>query len=239
MNANPDYSFNCTILMQKKITLCLLGATLMLGGCARQYPVFNQMPTQGYLTQVERATKVEQAAPVQESTLAPEQESTPATRMTMQESEVPAVAVQPSQPDIVQPEVAQPAKTPEVLWKSTPKQLNEDLSRALATTQGQKLMANATIAEQIQKVQNMLEKADAKAAQPTQTQINKAKKMADKSIKKHMSPEASKALNRDLRIGLILIAVAILLSLIPGFWWVSSIVGVIGIVFIILGLVNM
>ncbi|MBB5284355.1 preprotein translocase subunit SecF [Rhabdobacter roseus] len=221
--------------MQKKITLCLLGATLLLGGCARQYPVFNQMPTQGYLTQVERATKVDQAAPVQESTLAPEQESTPATRMTMQESEAPAVAVQP---EAVQPE-AQPTKAPEVLWKSTPKQLNEDLSRALATTQGQKLMTNATIADQIQKVQTMLEKADAKAAQPTQAQINKAKKMADKSIKQHMGPEAAKALNRDLRIGLILIAVAILLSLIPGFYWVASIVGVIGVVFIILGLVNM
>jgi len=53
------------------------------------------------------------------------------------------------------------------------------------------------------------------------------------------SPKAAKALNNKIRIGLILVLVGLLLCLIPGLGYaVGSIVTVIGIVFIVLGLLE-
>jgi hypothetical protein len=204
--------------MKRTITLSLLGATLMLGGCARQYPVFNQMPTNAYFAPAEKA----QPAPVVA------QETTPATepgRMTVQNEQVAAVS--------------EDLNVSAILEKNSPKQVDQQLEKALATTAGQKLMANPEMAQRIQKVRAMMAQPDMQNAQPTQAEVGKAQKLADKVIKKHMAPDAAKALSRNLTIGLVLIAVAIVLALIPGLGLVSTIVGVIGLILIVLGLINM
>jgi hypothetical protein len=195
----------------------------MLGGCARQYPVFNQMPAPERFAHAEKATP----APVDQVTVqeaAPVNESAPA-RVSLQTEEVASVSQNP--------------QVSAVLEKNTPKQIDAQLEKALATTAGQKLMANPAMAERIQKVRAMMAQPEVQNMQPTQAEIGKAQKMADKAIKKHMAPEAAKALSRNLTIGLILIAVAIVLALIPGLGLVSTIVGVIGLILIVLGLINM
>ncbi|WP_247236896.1 DUF308 domain-containing protein [Telluribacter sp. SYSU D00476] len=208
--------------MKKSITLCLLGATLMLGGCARQYPVFNQMPTNAYIPQAEKAKRVE--APVQAQEVAVVVNETP-SQVTVQQAEAPSVS--------------ENLQVSAVLEKNTPKQIDQQLDKALASAAGQKLMANPAMAERIQKVRTMLAQPEVQNMQPNQAEISKAQKLADKTIKKHMSPSAAKALNRNLTLGLVLIGAAVILALIPGLGLVSTIVGVIGLVFLILGLINM
>ena len=193
----------------------------MLGGCARQYPVFNQMPTNAYIPQAEKAKRVE--APVQAQEVAVVNE-TP-SQVTAQQVEAPSVS--------------ENLQVSAVLAKNTPKQIDEQLDKALASAAGQKLMANPAMAERIQKVRTMLAQPEVQNMQPNQAEISKAQKLADKTIKKHMAPSASKALNRNLTLGLVLIGAAVILALIPGLGLVSTIVGVIGLVFLILGLINM
>ncbi|GAB3174555.1 DUF308 domain-containing protein [Telluribacter humicola] len=207
--------------MKKSITVCLLGATLMLGGCARQYPVFNQMPTNAYIPQAEKAKPAE--APIQAQEVAVFNEAP--SQVTVQQTEAPSVS--------------ENLQVSAVLEKNTPKQIDKQLDKALASAAGQKLMANPAMAERIQKVRTMLAQPEVQNMQPNQAEISKAQKLADKTIKKHMSPSAAKALNRNLTLGLILIGAAVILALIPGLGLVSTIVGVIGLVFLILGLINM
>lgn len=207
--------------MKKISTIYLFAAVLLLGSCARQYPVFNQMPTNAYMGQPEKAKTVEPRVEVASVTTAG------AASAVEVEEEVSLARVD-----------ADP-RLSEMLKENSPKQLDEQLAGALATTQGQKLLAKPSVAAQIEKVRTMLAQTDLQKVNPSDVQVTKSSKFVDKAIKKHMGPSAAKALNRDLKIGLVLIGIAILVGLIPGLGLVSAILGVIGVVFAILGLLAM
>lgn len=204
--------------MKKLSPIYLIAAVLLLGSCARQYPVFNQMPTNAYMGQPEKAKTVEVAV-----VAAPEQEV--AVVETVEEVNLAKVDTDP--------------RLSEMLKEKSPKQLDEQLAGALATTQGQKLLAKPAVAAQIEKIRTMLAQTDLQKVNPSEVQMAKNSKFVDKAIKKHMGPSAANSLNRDLKIGLILIGIAILVGLIPGLGLVSAILGVVGVVFAILGLLAM
>ena len=204
--------------MKKLSTIYLLGALVTLGSCAREYPVFNQMPKNAYIGQPNRS-EVKTQAPAEVAVV------TPSVTETDQSAPV--------------SEVMAEGRVSEVLVKNTPKQIDEQLESALATTQGQKLMAKPAIAAQINKVRAMMAQPEMQNATPSDVQVSKATKLIDKSVKKSMEPAAAKALNRNLKLGLILIGVGIILSVIPGVWYLGGIVGLIGVIFVIIGLLEM
>ncbi|MPR33189.1 hypothetical protein [Salmonirosea aquatica] len=206
--------------MKKLSTIYLLGALVTLSSCAREYPVFNQMPRNAYIGQPNRS-EVKAQAPAEVAVVTPAAPNA---------TEVESVPVS---------EVIAEGRVSEVLEKNTPKQIDEQLESALATTQGQKLMAKPAIAAQINKVRAMMAKPEMQNATPSDVQVTKASKLIDKSVKKSMEPAAAKALNRNLKLGLILVGVGIILSVIPGVWYLGGIVGLIGVIFIIIGLLEM
>ena len=207
--------------MKKLSTIYLLGALVTLGSCAREYPVFNQMPKNAYIGQPTRA-EVKTQAPVEVAVVTP---VTPNTTELAQEAPVAEAMAQ--------------GRVSEVLVTNTPKQIDEQLESALATTQGQKLMAKPAVAAQINKVRAMMARPEMQNATPSDVQVAKATTLANKSVTKSMEPAAAKALNRNLKLGLILVGVGIILSVIPGVWYLGGIVGLIGVIFIILGLLEM
>ncbi len=210
--------------MKKFSTIYLLGAMVMLGSCARQYPVFNQMPTNAYIQTEEKAQISSQ--PVKEDvSVALVEEATPASEAV----ETPASFSEL----IAEPKVA------EMLNNKTPKQISEQLEAALATTKGQELMARPAIAAQINKAKAMLEKGEIQSLNTSDVKSPVISKVIDKTIKKNLKSQEAKALNNKIRIGLILVLVGLLLGLIPGLGWaLGGIVSAVGIVFIILGLID-
>ena len=196
----------------------------MLGSCARQYPVFNQMPTNAYIQTEEKAQISSQ--PVKEDvSVALVEEATPASEAV----ETPASFSEL----IAEPKVA------EMLNNKTPKQISEQLEAALATTKGQELMARPAIAAQINKAKAMLEKGEIQSLNTSDVKSPVISKVIDKTIKKNLKSQEAKALNNKIRIGLILVLVGLLLGLIPGLGWaLGGIVSAVGIVFIILGLID-
>lgn len=207
--------------MKKLSTIYLLGALVTLGSCAREYPVFNQMPKNAYIGQPNRA-EVKTQTPAEVAVV------TPVTQNTTELAQEAPVS-----------EVIAQGRVSEALVNNTPKQIDEQLESALATTQGQKLMAKPAVAAQINKVRAMMARPEMQNATPSEVQIAKATTLADKSVTKSMEPAAAKALNRNLKIGLILIGVGIILGVIPGVWYLGGIVGLIGVIFVILGLLEM
>ncbi|GAA4403456.1 hypothetical protein GCM10023187_19530 [Nibrella viscosa] len=120
-------------------------------------------------------------------------------------------------------------------------------TEALASVEN-KAVANKKLEKRMAKVQNLLTAAAEKNALAPQAsnapqKLNMVEKMLlkkiDKKIKNKVAPDEAKALNSNIRIGLILLLAAIVLALIPGLWWLSSIAGIAGVVFIVLGLINM
>ncbi|TDB64073.1 hypothetical protein [Arundinibacter roseus] len=213
--------------MQKISTLCLLATIVVLGSCGRQYPTFNQMPVNAHYEPRERVQPVAETPTVVAEAPSQANEATP--------------AVSPIVSSVSEGEVLAGIESDErmtaILAEKSPKQIDQQLENALASAEGQKLLARPAVAAQIEKVRSMLAQTNIQKVNPSEVQVSKASKLVDKSIRKHMGPSAAKALNRDLKIGLILIAVAILVGLIPGLGLVSLIVGVIGVVFVILGLI--
>jgi antitoxin component HigA of HigAB toxin-antitoxin module len=206
--------------MKKLSTIYLLGAMVMLGSCARQYPVFNQMPTNAYMQ--------------------PKTQTQPGT--TEKSMEAAATALPEAGSADVQEALAEVEKNPQVssmLESNSPRQIDEQLTTALASTKGQELLAKPAIAAQINKVRAMMAQPEMQRADLTDVKSSKVSKLVDKSIKKHMAPEAAKALNRNLKLGLILIGAAVILSVIPGLWYLAGIVGLVGVVFAIIGLLDM
>lgn len=197
----------------------------MLGSCARQYPVFNQMPTNAYIQHSDqsRINGVDNSARV--AVVTPDAS---VTALPENDSEVVQSALEANQ----NPQVSQ------MLAENNSRQIDEQLETALATTQGQKLMAKPGIAAQVNKVRAMLAQPEMQNVGTSDIKTSKISKLVDKSIKKHMAPTAAKALNRNLKIGLILIGVAVILS-VTGIWYLSGIVGLIGVIFVILGLLEM
>lgn len=207
--------------MKKLSTIYLLGALVTLGSCAREYPVFNQMPKNAYIGQPNRA-EVKTQTPVEVAVV------TPVISNTTELAQEAPVA-----------EAMTQGRVSEALVSNTPKQIDEQLESALATTQGQKLMAKPAVAAQINKVRAMMARPEMQNATPSDVQVAKATTLANKSVTKSMEPAAAKALNRNLKLGLILIGVGIILSIIPGVWYLGGIVGLIGVIFVILGLLEM
>lgn len=213
--------------MKKISTIYLLGAMVMLGSCARQYPVFNQMPTNAYMQHPDRTPvkSVEKTAQVAVTTPADQVAALPENGTNAVEEALSEMDTNP--------------RLSQMLAENSPKQIDEQLETALATTQGQKLMAKPAIAAQINKVRAMMAQPEIQSATTSDVKTSKVSKLVDKSIKKNMSPEAAKALNRNLKLGLILIGVGVILSVIPGVWYLGGIVGLIGVIFVILGLLEM
>jgi hypothetical protein len=208
--------------MKKVSTIYLLGAIMMLGSCARQYPVFNQMPTNAYIQPKDKVQPASQPA-VESAAVAVVVESEPAV------VETPASFSKL----MAEPQVA------EMLNNKTPKQIDEQLELALATTKGKELMAKPAIASQINKVREMLAKDEFQSINASDVKSPVVSKMIDKQLKKSMEPKEAKALNNKIRIGLILILIGLLLGLIPGLGWaLGGIVSAVGVVFVILGLVD-
>lgn len=200
--------------MKKINAFYLFGAIVMLGSCAREYPTFNQMPKNVHVAPKAEISSVNVAAVEQ------------------------AVAVETVQP-VTMAEISQNPKAMEMLANNTPKQLDQQLETALATTQGQKLMANPLIASRIGQARAMLAKIETKQVDAAAVAGSSVvSKMVDKQLTKAMAPAAAKAINGKITIGLILILVGIVLGLIPGVGWlVGGIVTAIGVVFIVLGLI--
>ncbi|GHB58107.1 hypothetical protein [Persicitalea jodogahamensis] len=213
--------------MKKISTIYLLSAIVLLGSCAREYPTFNQMPTNASYSK--KASAVEQPTAVEKA-----------------EVEV-AVAEQPA---AKAPKIEELSANPEVvkmLAENSPKQIDEQLERALATTEGKALMAKPLVAAQINKARKMIAQNELRNSPMSTVEASKASKLVNNTLKKQMekstlapaSEKAAKALNNKIRIGLILVLVGLLLYLIPGLGYaVGSIVTVIGLVFIVLGLLD-
>ena len=216
--------------MKKLSTIYLLGALVTLGSCAREYPVFNQMPKNAYIGQPDRAEVKTQATA--ETAVVAVEKSEAMEAAPVQVAESPET--QTFSGVMTDPRVA------EMLAEKTPREIDEQLESALATTQGQKLMAKPAVAAQINKVRTMLAKNEnIKINTSDITNSKVASTIADKQFKKSMEPAAAKALNNKIRIGLILVLIGLLLGLIPGVGWtLGSIVSVVGIVFIVLGLID-
>ncbi|WP_373511953.1 DUF308 domain-containing protein [Persicitalea sp.] len=210
--------------MKKISTVYLLSAVVLLGSCAREYPTFNQMPANVH---VEHKDKVETT-----------------TKAPVEIAEA-QVEVESPQPFTVA-EISQDEKAMEMLAQNSPRQIDEQLETALASTQGQALMAKPLVAAQINKARKLIAQNEFNNSPLSGVQTSKASKMVNRTLKNHMekstlaptSTKAAKELNRKIKIGLILIAVGILLSLIPGVWYLGGIVGTIGVVFIVLGLIE-
>ncbi len=215
--------------MKKLSTIYLLGALVTLGSCAREYPVFNQMPKNAYIGQPNRS-EVQTQVPVETALVAVEK-SEPVQAAPVQ-------AMESSESQTFSGLMADP-RVAELLAEKTPRQIDEQLESALATTQGQALMAKPAVAAQINKVRTMLAKNENLKVNTSDIKNSKVSTIVDKQIKKSMEPAAAKSLNNKIRIGLILVLIGLLLGLIPGVGWtLGSIVSVVGIVFIVLGLID-
>ena len=211
--------------MKKLSTIYLLGALVTLGSCAREYPVFNQMPKNAYIGQPDRSeVNVKAQAPAEVAAVMP------VTQTATESNQVTSLS-----------EAVSEGRVSEMLAENTPKQLDERLESALATTQGQKLMAKPAIAAQINKVRAMMVKDEFQNQKLNVSDVKSplVSKMVDKQIKKSMEPAAAKALDSKITIGLVLILVGIVVGLIPGIGWtLGGIVSAIGVVFIVLGLIG-
>lgn len=211
--------------MKKLSTIYLLGALVTLASCAREYPVFNQMPKNAYMGQPNRSeVKVQAPASEEIAVVNSDAQNAPETK--------PVVSLS---------EAVSEGRVSEMLAENTPKQIDEKFERALATTQGQALMAKPAVAAQINKVRAMMANDEFQNQKLNVSDVKSplVSKMVDKQIKKSMEPEEAKALNNKIRIGLILVLIGLLLGLIPGIGWtLGSIVSVVGIVFIVLGLID-
>lgn len=211
--------------MKKISTVYLLSAVVLLGSCAREYPTFNQMPQNVH---VEHKAKAE---------------AQPVATQEVAEVKIETETVQP----VTMAEISRNEQVMEMLANNSPKQIDEQLESALATTQGQALMAKPLVAAQINKARKMIAQNEMRNAPMSDVQTSKASKMVNQVLKKQMekntlaptSTKAAKELNQKLKIGLILIGASIILAIIPGLGIVSGLVGLAGVIFAILGLLEM
>lgn len=211
--------------MKKINTVYLLSAVVLLGSCAREYPTFNQMPKNVHVEQKDRA-EVKAVAAVE-----------------VAEAKIETESVQP----VTMTELSKNEQVMEMLANNSPKQIDEQLESALATTQGQALMAKPLVAAQINKARKLIAQNELRNAPLSDVQTSQASKMVNRVLKKQMekntlapaSTKAAKELNQKLKIGLILIGAGIVLSVIPGIWYLGGLVGLVGVIFAILGLLEM
>lgn len=208
--------------MKKISIIYLLSVIVLLGSCAREYPTFNQMPTSAYQKQ-----KVQQ--PVAETAVV----EVAAEKTALEVAKIEALS---TNPEVVK-----------MLAENSPRQIDEHLESALATTQGQALMAKPLVAAQINKARKLIAQNELRNAPLSGVQTSKASKLINQTLKNHtekstLAPATSQAaqeLNRNLQIGLILLGVGVVLGLIPGIRWLGGIAGLAGVIFIVLGLLEM
>ncbi len=204
--------------MKKFSTVYLLAAIVMLGSCARDYATYKHAPNSAYLGSRTETPAVAKVAPT-------EVEETPVFEALSSN-----------------PEVAK------MLAESSPRQIDEQLEKALATTEGQKLMAKPLIAAQITKAREVIAKNELRNAPGSEVATSKVSKLVNSTLKKHVeksttvapeSTKAAKALNGKIKTGLILLVAGIVLAVIPGLgWYIGGIVSTIGVIFIVLGLLE-
>lgn len=102
-----------------------------------------------------------------------------------------------------------------------------------------KLASNKTLTKRIAHAKQMLASAETNTALNTTAASTKkmslmekmVMKKLDKQIKKHVAPEEAKALNRNVRNGIILGAIGLILSLFGG------VIGIIGLILLVVGVV--
>lgn len=210
--------------MKKISTVYLLSAVVLLGSCAREYPTFNQMPKNVHIEQKDK-TEVKETEAVE-----------------VAEAKTESKSVQ----HITIAELSKNEEVMEMLANNSPRQIDEQLESALATTQGRALMAKPLIVAQINKARKLIVQNELRNAPLSDVQTSKASKMVDQVLKKQMkkntlapaSTKAAKELNQKLKIGLILILAGIVLSLLIPFY-IGGLVGLVGVIFVILGLLEM
>ena len=211
--------------MKKISTVYLLSAIVLLGSCAREYPTFNQMPTNAY--QGQKAKSTEQSTPeiATAEVMAAEQPTTEAAK----------IEALSTNPEVVK-----------MLAGNSPKQIDEQLESALATTQGQALMAKPLVAAQINKARKLIARNELNNSPLSGVQTSQVSKLVNKTLRTHVekntlapvSTKAAKELNQKIKIGLILIGAGIIISLLIPFY-IGGIVGLVGVVFVVLGLLEM
>ncbi len=203
--------------MKKFSTVYLLAAVVMLGSCARDYATYKHAPNSAY-----------QSSRTQTPTVA--------TVTPAEVTEAPTFEGLTSNPEVAK-----------MLAESSPRQIDEQLEKALATTQGQELMARPLVAAQVNKAREMIAKNELRNAPASEVQTSKVSKLVNSTLKNHIeksntlapaSTKEAKAMNQKIKIGLVLLLVGILLSLVIPYY-IGGLVSLVGVVFIILGLLDM
>lgn len=149
------------------------------------------------------------------------------------------------QPAVVAVETVAP-QTPEVTQPAAPAEQLAQTKQAVSQVEAyvrndSKLASSKKLVKRMAKVNDLLAAASNKAA--VSTKATSAKKMTfmertmlkklDKKIKNHVAPDATKAMNSNVRLGLIVGLVGLILLLLGG----GSVLGVIGVIGFIAGLV--
>lgn len=170
----------------------------------------------------------------------------PTARQQYKSVQTEAVAVTPA-------EVAQPAvvetSAPQVVvvaQAATPTEQIAQTKQAVSQVEAyvrndSKLASNKKLAKRMARVSELLTTASDKAAVPTK--VTSPKKISllertmlkkiDKNIKSHVAPDAAKAMTSNVRLGLIIGGIGLILLLLGG----SSVLGVLGLIGFIIGLV--
>ena len=154
-----------------------------------------------------------------------------------------AAAIQPAdevavaaQPVEVQPEVTTPVQS-----EAQPVLLASAADQLVAASKGTKYEARAL------RMKAAVEKAEARGTlSAAPRKLNFAEKAVTKLVTKKLNKkiakaergESTQALDKNLRLAIIFAVAAIVLSLIPGVWWLGSIAGVVALVFFILWIVD-
>ncbi|WP_020595382.1 hypothetical protein [Spirosoma panaciterrae] len=163
---------------------------------------------------------------------------------TQPKSTVAAVPVETTAPTVVNtptPEVAQASEaTPAPAEQLA--QAKEAVSQVEAYVRNDsKLASNKKLAKRMARLNEMMTTATEKAAVSTTTASTKKMsfmertmlKKLDKKIKSHVAPEKTKVMDRNVRLGLIIGLIGLLLWLLGG----ASVLAVIGLIMFVVGLV--
>ena len=200
------------ITLSKHVAIACL-STLMLASCARQQAYFQ--PTARESFKATKAVTVAQATPVQ----TPVVESVTIVETMPAPAEVPVVT---PAPEVVQAKKAVDQLDAYVRNDSklaSSKKLTKRMARL------NELMTTATDKATLS--------TKAASAQKMSFMERTVLKKMDKKIKNHVSPEKTQAMNSNVRLGLIVGIIGLLLLILGG----GSVLGVIGLIGFIVGLV--
>jgi pyocin large subunit-like protein len=162
-------------------------------------------------------------------------------RTTPAPAEQPALAVQAAEPVAVA-EASQPVEQQTVAAQPTAApDLVASTDKLVAMAKGTKFEGKALRLKAT--IENAAASGKLNATPRTLTASEKmvAKMVAkrlNKKIAKAEHGQATQALDKNLKLAIIFAVAAIVLSLIPGVWWLGGIAGIIAVVFFVLWIVN-